>query len=98
MLRCPARQRAVGAAERARAAPERLRGHLLDVRSAANEDVSGKRWPYFLSIRRLLHEDQYQEIPGTDRNLLRQCRVGIVLRDLQERTHPHPPLADNSQP
>ncbi len=48
---------------------------------------------HLIGLRRLLHEEQYPEIPGPDRNLLRQCRIGIVLRDLQERTHPHPPLA-----
>lgn len=44
-------------------------------------------------IRDVLPKEQYSSIGWQDGRLLRQRRLGILLRDLQERTHPHPPLA-----
>jgi transposase InsO family protein len=44
-------------------------------------------------IRQVLHAAQHSTIPRQDRDLLRQRRVRVVLRDLQERTHPHPTMA-----
>src|SRR5664280_1503886 len=48
-------------------------------------------------FRSVLQEEWYQTFPGQDRYLLRQCRIGIDLRDLQERADPHSTVANNGR-
>jgi hypothetical protein len=49
-------------------------------------------------LRDLLPEQQHPPLPGPHRNLLRQRRRRILLRQLQERTHPHPTVARHQAP
>src|SRR5664280_2680787 len=48
-------------------------------------------------FRSVLQEEWYQTFPGKDRYLLRQCRIGIDLRDDKKElihTRPWPTMAD----
>jgi putative transposase len=45
-------------------------------------------------VRHVLHRPQHSAVPRPDRHLLRQCSVRIILRDLQERAHPHETVAE----
>jgi putative transposase len=53
---------------------------------------------YTSNVRDLLPEQQHPPLDGPHRNLLRQRRRRILLRQLQEGTHPHPPLARHQAP
>src|SRR5664280_1021107 len=55
-----------------------------------------RRAVHLRRFRSVLPEEWYQTFPGLDGYLLRQCRIGIDLRDLQERADPHRRVDDMS--
>src|ERR1035437_10066760 len=63
-------------------------------------DLALRPWNavHLWTVRPVLHEEQHSAFTRKDRNLLRHCRLRIFLRNLQEGTHPHPPMARPEKP
>ncbi len=55
-----------------------------------------RRTVYVWRVQPLLQAEQRETFSGQDRRLLRQCRVRIILRYVQEGTDPHPAVAGHS--
>ena len=72
---------------------EALAAALVTRRHPRRDLPQRPRLPIHLpGVRRLLRRERRRPVDGPTRDVLRQRGRRVILRDLQERTHPHPPM------